>query len=63
MTEQESNPECNSLESSTLTITPQKTAQFLDITHLTIARLRSGNVNKVKNIIKFIIINFPYQPT
>ena len=23
----------------------------------------NDNVNKVKNIIKFIIINFPYQPT
>ena len=23
----------------------------------------SDNVNKVKNIIKFIIINFPHQPT
>ena len=62
-TEQESNPEYPALESSTLTITPQKTAHLLNITHLTIARLRSDNVNKVKNIIKFIIINFPYQPT
>ena len=62
-TEWESNPECPALESSTLTISPQKTAHLLNITHLTIARLRSDNVNKVKNIIKFIIINFPYQPT
>ena len=62
-TEQESNPECPALESSTLTTTPQKTAHLLNITHLTIARLRIDNVNKVKNIIMFIIINFPYQPT
>ena len=46
------------LESSTLTITPEK-----NITHLTIARLMSDNVNKVKNIIKFTLINFPYQST
>ena len=62
-TERESNPEWTALKSSTLTITPQKTAHLLTITHLTIARLRSKNVNKVKNIIKFIIINFLYQPT
>ena len=62
-TEQESNPECPPLESSTLTITQQKTADLLNITHLTIAGLRSDNVNEVKNIIKFVIINFPYQPT
>ena len=59
--EQDSNPECPVLESSTLTITPEKTNNRL--TRLTIARLMSDNVNKVKNIIKFLIINFPYQPT
>ena len=62
-TERESNPEYPALESSTLTIMPQKTANLLNITHLIIARLRSDNVNKVKNIIKFIIINIPYQHT
>ena len=42
-------------------ITPQKTAQWLNITHLTIARLMNDNVNKVKNIIYYIIINVIYQ--
>ena len=50
-TERDSNPECPGLKSSTLTITPQKTAHFLNITRLTIARLVSDNVSKIRNII------------
>ena len=52
---------CLALESSTLIITPQKTAHLLNITHLKIARLMSDNVNKVRNITKYIVINFPNQ--
>ena len=51
MTERDSNPECPGLKSSTLTITPQKTAHLLNITGLTIARLVSDNVSKIRNII------------
>ena len=50
-TERDSNPECPGLKSSTLTITPQKTAHLLNITRLTIARLVSDNVSKIRNII------------
>ena len=49
--ERDSNPECPGLKSSTLTLTPQKTAHLLNITRLTIARLVSDNVSKIRNII------------
>ena len=38
-----------------------QTNKQTNLSHLTISRLMSDNVNKIRDLIKYILINFPNQ--